>query len=77
MPNYVYECAQCGEFEAHQSMSDAALACCPSCGGAVRRLIAGGTSFVVKGRGASGSHCDRTVPCCGRETRCDKPPCGE
>ena len=76
MPTYLHECAHCGEFEAHQSILDDALEHCPSCGAAVRRLIAGGTSFVMKGRGASASRCDRATPCCGRETRCDKPPCG-
>ena len=75
MPTYVYECARCGEFEEQQSMSAPALGSCPTCGGEVRRLIAGGTSAIIKGRGAS-AHCERDTPCCGRETRCDKPPCG-
>lgn len=77
MPTYVYECMRCGEFEQEQRISDAALGRCPSCGGEVRRIIAGGTSFVLKGKGASDHHCDRATPCCGRETRCDRPPCGK
>lgn len=77
MPTYVYECKKCGEFEKQQSISEPALEHCPTYGGAVRRVIAGGTSCVTKGRGASGRHCDRSTPCCGRETRCDRPPCGE
>jgi hypothetical protein len=43
----------------------------------VRRVIAGSTSFIMKGQGASASHCGKETPCCGRETRCDKPPCGK
>ena len=77
MPTYVYECEGCGEFEVQQSISEPALARCPQCGIAVRRVISGGTGFIFKGRGASASHCDRDAPCCGRETRCDKPPCGK
>jgi putative FmdB family regulatory protein len=77
MPTYVYECAKCGEFEQEQSISDPVLERCPRCGGEVRRVIAGGTGFIMKGRGASASHCDKETPCCGRETRCDKPPCGK
>jgi putative FmdB family regulatory protein len=75
MLTYVYECARCGRFEIRQSISDPALEHCPTCGDAVRKVIAGGTGFIMKGRGASASHCDRKTPCCGRQTRCDKPPC--
>jgi putative FmdB family regulatory protein len=76
MPTYVYECAACGEFEQEQSIAAPPLEQCPQCGAAVHRLIAGGTGFIIKG-GASASRCERPTPCCGRETRCDKPPCGE
>jgi len=75
MPTYVYECARCGRFEERQSISAPALERCPVCGDEVRRVIAGGTSFIIKGRGSSASHCDKSTPCCGRETRCDSPPC--
>jgi hypothetical protein len=34
-----------------------ALTRCPKCGGEVRRLIAGGTSFILKGGGWSKSSC--------------------
>lgn len=77
MPTYVYQCSNCGEFEEQQSISAPALGSCPTCGGAVRRLIVGGTGFIMKGRGAPASHCERETPCCGRETRCDRPPCGK
>ncbi len=57
MPTYVYECAECGEFEQQQSIKEPALTRCPKCGGEVRRLIAGGTSFILKGGGWSKSSC--------------------
>jgi len=77
MPTYVYECPRCGEFEEQQAISEPALQRCPTCGDVVRRVIAGGTSFIMGGGGASANHCDRSTPCCGRETRCDRPPCGK
>ena len=76
MATYLYACSRCGELEAEQAMSEPAWERCPTCGGPLRRLIAGGTSFVMKGRGA-GNPCERQVPCCGREQRCDRPPCGK
>jgi putative FmdB family regulatory protein len=52
MPTYEYECKSCGKtFEAFQSMADAPLESCPSCGKAVRRLIGGGTGVIFKGSG--------------------------
>jgi putative FmdB family regulatory protein len=77
MPTYVYECPHCGELEAQQPISEPAWERCPSCGSPIRRVIAGGTSFIMKGRGAPASHCERETPCCGREERCERPPCGK
>jgi putative FmdB family regulatory protein len=77
MPTYLYECTRCGEFEHPQSITEPALTRCPACGAPARRLISGGTGFIMKGRGASGSHCEKETPCCGSATRCDKPPCGK
>jgi len=52
MPTYEYECTSCGKsFEAFQSMSDAPLSTCPSCGKKVRRRINGGTGIIFKGSG--------------------------
>ena len=53
MPTYDYECTKCGHtFEAIQSMSDDALAKCPSCGkNGLRRLIGGGLGVIYKGSG--------------------------
>lgn len=52
MPTYEYECTSCGKtFDVFQSMSDAPLTACPSCGKKVRRLINGGTGVIFKGSG--------------------------
>jgi putative FmdB family regulatory protein len=52
MPTYDYECKDCGyEFEHFQRMSDEPLGTCPECGGALRRLIGGGTGIIFKGSG--------------------------
>jgi putative FmdB family regulatory protein len=77
MATYLYECPRCGEFETEHPMSQPPLERCPTCGDAVRRLIAGGTSGFVRGQGSARSHCDRSTPCCGRESRCDRSPCQE
>ncbi|MDY0060497.1 MAG: zinc ribbon domain-containing protein [Myxococcota bacterium] len=76
MPTYVYECEKCGDFEVRQAITAPALTECPTCAGAVRRVLAGGTSFQIEGEGGAGGGCTRSTPCCGRATRCDKPPCG-
>jgi putative FmdB family regulatory protein len=39
MPTYEYRCTNCGEFEVEQRMTDDPLAACPSCGGAVKKLM--------------------------------------
>jgi putative FmdB family regulatory protein len=74
MPTYVYHCEACGEFERRQSIHDAPLDTCPTCGGAAHRQIPRGVSLIVKG-GAARSGCGRESPCCGRETRCERPGC--
>jgi putative FmdB family regulatory protein len=52
MPTYEYECRSCGaDFEVFQSMSDAPITVCPSCGQGVRRKINGGTGVIFKGSG--------------------------
>lgn len=52
MPTYVYECDKCGEIEVQQSIKEPALTRCPRCSSKVRRVISGGTSFIMKGGGA-------------------------
>ena len=48
MLTYAYHCETCGTFEVQQKMSDATLNRCPTCGGPVRRLVSGGSGFVMK-----------------------------
>ena len=82
MPVYEYQCTGCGKrFEKTQGMNDPPLKECPNCRGELRRLISGGTNFILKGKqGTSGAACslnDIGRTCCGREERCDSSPCGE
>lgn len=53
MPIYDYTCSACGHLlETHQSMKDAPLTACPSCGkSALKRLAS---------RGAGGAFCGRS-----------------
>ncbi|HNR66711.1 MAG TPA: zinc ribbon domain-containing protein [bacterium] len=52
MPSYDYLCLKCGHrFEAFQPISAEPLKRCPLCGGAVKRLIAGGSGLIFKGSG--------------------------
>jgi putative FmdB family regulatory protein len=65
MPIYEYECETCGnKFEIIQRFSDSPLTECPSCGGAVRKLLSAPaiqfkgsgwyiTDYGRKGNGAS------------------------
>ncbi|RMG57980.1 MAG: zinc ribbon domain-containing protein [Deltaproteobacteria bacterium] len=50
MPTYEYRCSACGEFEVFQKISDPPLSACPTCGKPVRRLVSGGSTFILKGR---------------------------
>jgi putative FmdB family regulatory protein len=85
MPTYEYECQACGQrFERRQTISDPPVAACPTCQGEVRRLVSGGAGFILaKGarhspRGRGGDHCgfdQAGTTCCGRQERCDRPPC--
>ncbi|RPI79313.1 MAG: zinc ribbon domain-containing protein [Desulfobacteraceae bacterium] len=84
MPTYEYECEICGlKFERRQAISEPSISECPQCRGKVRRLISGGTAFILKGAnpgrtGKTGESCslEQTgTTCCGRQERCGKPPC--
>ncbi len=51
MPVYEYSCQGCGkELEVMQKITENPLETCPSCGGALQRLISS-TSFILKGTG--------------------------
>lgn len=54
MPTYEYHCSACSEdLEVFQSMKDAPLDTCPSCGksGEIQRRISGGAGIIFKGTG--------------------------
>ena len=53
MPTYEYQCKSCNNrFEQYQSMKDAALRKCPSCGkNTLERLIGTGAAIIFKGSG--------------------------
>ena len=84
MPTYEYKCESCGlMFERRQTMTETPLTECPECRGKVRRLVGGGTGFILKGSGHGRTGQNRQScsleqagrTCCGREERCGKPPC--
>ncbi len=52
MPTYEYQCRDCGEkFDEFQRITDPPLTKCPVCGGAIDRLISGGSGVLFKGSG--------------------------
>ena len=52
MPTYEYECRKCGRtFEKFQRISEAPLRRCPTCKGAVKRLLGTGAGLLFKGSG--------------------------
>ncbi len=54
MPNYDYECLECGDrFEVFQRMNDEKLTQCPlaNCDGKVKRLLGTGGGIIFKGSG--------------------------
>lgn len=70
MPIYEYKCNGCGEvFEFFISASyDAKTLVCPGCGSSdLERLIS--APVALRNTDRSGT------TCCGREERCEKPPC--
>ncbi|MBN2243911.1 MAG: zinc ribbon domain-containing protein [Acidobacteria bacterium] len=84
MPLYEYECGSCGHaFEQRHGMNEEPVFRCPICGGEVSRKISGGAGFIVKGgssgrSGNSAGGCSLETSgrtCCGRDHRCQKPPC--
>ncbi len=82
MPTYEYECSDCGYmFEVKQSITEPPVERCPQCNGRVKRIISGGTGFIMKGgmssMGRSCSFEQTGTTCCGRSERCDSPRCGD
>jgi len=74
MPAYEYQCEECsGHFERRQKMSDAEITLCPTCGGAVKRLISGGAGVIARGRASQAaprSACAMGEACCSPQMGC-------
>ena len=52
MPTYEYACPTCGIVEAFQSIKEAALTICPTCGhDGITRMISRGGGIIFKGSG--------------------------
>jgi putative FmdB family regulatory protein len=69
MPIYDYRCRKCGAVsEAFLRSPDAKPARCPSCGSQSLEKLP--SAFSVLGSGTA-----EATTCCGRDTRCDSPPC--
>lgn len=85
MPTYEYECSHCGlRFERQQSIKDAPVRKCPECGSNVRRIVSGGSGFIMKSTGTgmrdSAQSCsfeETGKTCCGANRKCGNSPCGD
>jgi putative FmdB family regulatory protein len=70
MPIYDYKCRECGRVsEILVRNTDGQDVRCPACGGASMDRLISSSCLVKKSPQAPGT------TCCGREERCDKPPC--
>lgn len=67
-------------------MSESPIIQCPDCSGKVKRMISGGTGFILKSsdrvsrvnRGGAECALEQTGrTCCGRNERCGKVSCGD
>ena len=76
MPVYEYMCDSCGrQFEMSQSINDLPVEICAECSGKVRRIISGGSGFIMKGTGPVQTRCGKTRTCCGSKIPCETPSC--
>ena len=72
MPVYDFRCQQCGKVvEVFQRTNEVKGVHCPDCGSQPMEKLFSPAYFVMKNAKPHG------VPCCGREERCEKPPCSE
>jgi putative FmdB family regulatory protein len=79
MPIYEYVCDACGrQFDLNQSMRDLPAEKCAECNGKVRRIISGGSGFILKSAGSESAvqpRCGKSETCCGSKTPCETPSC--
>jgi len=82
MPTYEYRCERCGYlFEVRHSMNDEPIVNCPQCNTRARKIITGGSGFILKGSSTSSmrdnptTKCGKEQTCCGNATPCEVRPC--
>ena len=82
MITYQYKCDDCGGlFEFEQSMNEKARELCPECKGSLRRVISGGSGFILKDQDYTSernnviTRCGKESTCCGSEIPCETPSC--
>jgi putative FmdB family regulatory protein len=71
MPIYEYKCRGCGEVMEVFTKNQAEAVKCPHCGSEDVERIFSSSYMIRMGSSSPG----RT--CCGREERCDSPPCSD
>ena len=76
MPYFEYECADCGAVSGFLEgvTQEKPELKCRACGGTELARLLSPSNFQMKVRTAQGAG---QGTCCGREERCDNPPCGD
>ena len=76
MPTYEYQCQSCGHiFEQFLHMNDDPFSKCLECEGAIKRLVSGGTGFIMKGETAFTGREPREKSAAAGQSALDKLPC--
>lgn len=81
MPTYEYRCNECGySFDVRHSINDDPIVNCLHCGSKSKRIITGGSGFILKGTNSNpisdiNTKCGKEQTCCGKETPCEIRPC--
>ncbi|MCE5194457.1 MAG: zinc ribbon domain-containing protein [Nitrospiraceae bacterium] len=75
MAAYDYKCNACGfVFEKQHGMDESPSFECPKCRGKAKRMISGGSGFIVKGTHSIApvqTRCGKEQTCCGSTTPCE------
>lgn len=79
MPTYDFKCKECGGVSEFllKSPTDTNPLSCPECGSSKMEKLLSAPSLLKDntGRAAQQPEGNSGTRCCGREERCDKPPC--
>ncbi len=83
MPIYEYRCEHCGYlFDVHHTMTENPVILCPQCKSEAKRIITGGSGFILKSSSSGNkdkdnlsTKCGRDQTCCGKATPCEIRPC--